>query len=555
MAQSDPDRIEEIFYAALELPESERRAFVEKECEGESACVNEVMSLLEAHGAQGVLDDPVVVLGAAPVQLLGTRIDGRYEIESELPDGGMSEAFVAHDKRLGDSVVVKILSKDLVQNAYARQHFDQEVLALRSLRHSGVVRVTDRGDLADGRPYIVMDYVDGDSLRSQIRNEGMDLQRVASILSEVGAALEYVHQNNVVHRDVKPENIMLRRDSDSVVLIDFGIAKVMDSVLALSTVEGGSAGTLVYMSPEQLRGETSTASDVYSMAVVAYEMITGRRPFFPNSHAQLLDLQRKRKLARPTALRPGLSKKAEAIILRALSFDSNKRYRSAKRFGEELAAALNESSINGPSIRNWAAVVAGVFILALLSFGIYRYMVGPPEPLQTKGFNYWLLVQGQDQQSFKSNGDDKFNNGDKFQLNVETLYSGYVYIFNEGPTDIGTTSFRLLYPNKASEGSAFVGSKQILQSQWNTFRGPAGTDNYWIVWSAQPVSELESAKEEALNHPHGALTGETLVKVNDYLKKKNEEVAATSRKMSASQEVQVRKKTDMVLDFAQFEHR
>jgi serine/threonine-protein kinase len=200
-----------------------------------------------------------------------------------------------------------------------------------------------------------MDYVDGDSLRSQIRNEGMDLQRVASILSEVGAALEYVHQNNVVHRDVKPENIMLRRDSDSVVLIDFGIAKVMDSVLALSTVEGGSAGTLVYMSPEQLRGETSTASDVYSMAVVAYEMITGRRPFFPNSHAQLLDLQRKRKLARPTALRPGLSKKAEAIILRALSFDSNKRYRSAKRFGEELAAALNESSINGPSISRFKA--------------------------------------------------------------------------------------------------------------------------------------------------------------------------------------------------------
>jgi serine/threonine protein kinase len=560
MAQSDPDRIEEIFHAALELPESERSAFVEKKCEGESVCIREVMSLLEARGGRGMLDDPVIVLGSTPEQLIGTPIDGRYEIESELPHGGMSRLYVALDKKLNNHrVVVKILSKELVQNPFARQHFDQEVEALLRLKHPGVVRVTDRGDLPDGSPYIVMEYVDGESLRPQIQNEGMVLTRAASILTQVGAALEHVHQNGVVHRDVKPENIMLRRGTDSVVLIDFGIAKVMESVVASSTVDGKSAGTLVYMSSEQLLGKKVKAeSDVYSMAVVAYELITGRRPFAPHSDAHLLELQRKGVRAKPTDLRPGLSKNAEGIILRALSFDSNKRFRSAKAFGDELAAALNESSGNNnptTSIWKWLKVVAGVLILALLSFGIYRYIVRPPIQLQPQGFNYWLMVESKGQQAFKSNGDDKFANGDNFQLNVETVDSGYVYIFNEGPTETGSTSFKLIYPKNVNDGSAFVGANQTLQLEWNTFRGPAGTDNYWIVWSAQPVSELESAKVEALKHPEGSLTGENLLKVNDYLTKKDKEIMAVASKMSASQEVQVRKRTDIVLDFAKFEHR
>ena len=580
MAQSDPDRIEEIFHAALEVPESERSAFVAKECDGESECIREVMSLLEAHGARGVLDDPVVVLGAMGDLPPGTTIDGRYEIESELQHGGMSRVYVALDTRMNnDHVVVKVLSSDLVQDSYARKHFDQEVEALLRLKHGGVVRATDRGDLTDGRPYIVMDFVDGESLRPQIKNEGMDFKRAASLLILIGEALEYVHKHGVVHRDVKPENIMLRRGTDAVVLIDFGIAKVMDSVVALSTVEGKSAGTLVYMSPEQLLGQgVMAASDVYSLAVVAYEMITGRRPFAPHSHAHLLDLQRKRVRAKPTDLRPGLPKKAEQIILRALSFDPKNRYQSAKRFGDELAAALNESTVIDEPSRTWKwlKVVAAVLILALLSYGIYWYVdhrgespqlhgliatpTPSPTPTQTQGFNCWLLVQstrdGKDYgNSYKSNGDDKFENSDKYQLNLRPLYSGYVYIFNEGPSATGGTNFRLVYPKPVNDSSAYVGANQTVLLDWNTFRGPAGTDNYWFVWAAEPVSELESAKDEAQKHSQGVLTGETLVKVNDYLTKMANQVEAKALKIKASQEIQVRKPSYIVLTLAKFEHR
>lgn len=574
MAQFDDERIEEIFHAALEVPESERSAFVAKACEGDSECIREVISLLRAHAAKGLLDTPVVGLGSASDPEVGTAIDGRYLIERELRHGGMSKVYVAIDNRLNDPVVVKVLSRDLVQNPIARQHFEHEVEALKRLRHSRVVRVTDRSALPDGRPFIVMDYVNGDSLRSQIRpNEGMDLNRVASILTQVGDALEYVHQNEVIHRDVKPENIMLGRDNDRVVLIDFGIAKVIDSVVALTTVGGASAGTLAYMSPEQLRGpEVKAGSDVYSMAVVAYEMITGRRPFAPQSHADMLALQHRGVRAKPTILRPGLSRKAEGIILRALSFDLKYRYQSAKRFGDELAAALKESSgIDERTYKKWIFIVAGVLILALLlSYAGYRFLVKPngkpsqePQGLlsSTKGFNYWLTIQrtreGKDYEApYKSNGKDKFDNGDRFQLNVKCLYSGYLYVFNEGPLETDSISFRLVYPKKTvNNESASVGANQTVELDWNSFRGPAGTDNYWMVWSAFPLPELESAKKQALERSEGGLTGQSLTELQAYLKKLNNEVKARAAKFEASQEVQVRKPNDIVITFAQFEHR
>lgn len=566
MTQSNRDHIQEIFLDALELPESERSAFVEKKCAGNPDCIRDVNSLLEAAARSGILDRAVANF-SSPVSLVGKTIDGRYKIERELPHGGMSEVYVALDKKLDDKpVVLKILSAALVENSYARQHFDQEVEALRRMKNVGVVDVSDRGQLPDGRPYIVMQYVDGETLRSQIPNEGMDLGRAASILKKVGAALEHAHQNGIFHRDVKPENIMLTHGSDSVVLIDFGIARVMDSVVALSTVGGASAGTLAYMSPEQLSGERVGAeSDIYSMAVVAYEMITGRRPFSPNSHAQMLDLQRKGVRAKPTDLRLDLSKRAQRILLRALSFEPGDRYKSAEQFGNELAEALKEP--NGPiapppglTIPKWLKAVAGVATVAVLAYLIYTFLP-PPPPLQSRGFNYWLTVQrthdGKDYQApYKSNGNDTFDNGDRFQLNVQSLYSGHLYIFNEKPPEEGSTSFRLIYPKRAvNDGSTSVGGNQPIQSDWITFQGPPGTDNYWIVWSASPLTELESAKNEALKHPQAGLTDQNLVKVKEYLKKLDTEVNARASRMSASQEVQVRKRHDIVLTFAEFKHR
>src|ERR1044072_1785145 len=276
MKQPNWHRIQEIYHAALAMPRSEWGAFVAHACANDADLLLEVWSLLKSDdSSSGFLESPIINLAFAPENLVGATIDERYLIERELGQGGMSQVYVALDLKLKrQAVVIKILSEALVHDSYARQKFEQEVEALLRIDHPGVVRVLDVGKLPDERPYIVMPYVDGETLRPQIPAEGMNLNRVASILKQMGAALEHVHEKGIFHRDLKPENIMIKRDSDSVVLLDFGIAKVKDSGVAPSTAQGGSVGTLLYMSPEQLRGEDVTAaSDIYSMRVIAYEQI------------------------------------------------------------------------------------------------------------------------------------------------------------------------------------------------------------------------------------------------------------------------------------------
>src|SRR2546421_5372751 len=192
--------------------------------------------------------------------LIGKTLDGRYFIESELGQGGVGAVYLASDRKLHDKhIVIKILLDKSLQNSWVVQKFQQEKEALARVDHPGVVGILDTGELPDGKPYIVMQYVEGESLRDAIRSrhEGMELERAASIIKQIGAALSVVHAKGIFHRDLKPENIMLQRLgglAEQVKIVDFGIAKVKQSVIAPSTVTGSAtAGTIIYMSPEQLR--------------------------------------------------------------------------------------------------------------------------------------------------------------------------------------------------------------------------------------------------------------------------------------------------------------
>jgi len=341
MQKPDWDRIHEIHEEARKLPRSERRAFVEKASDGDASVVRDVLDLL-ALDDESFMEPPMrVTLPPAPADLLGKKIRERYFIEKKLGEGGMSEVYLARDRLLNDrAVVMKFLGRDLLEDTYARQKFTQESEALSRLHHANVVQVLDKGDL-DGWPYFVMEFVDGEMLRSQMLPEGMPLERAAAILKQIGAALVESHQQGVFHRDLKPENILLRRGTDNVVLIDFGIAKVTHSVVTPTTTNVKTAGTLMYMSPEQLRGEEVTAaSDIYSMATVAYEVVTGRRPFKTTSPARLLELQKKGVRTKPRRLREDLSASAEEIILGGLLFAPGARYKHASEFGNSLADAL-----------------------------------------------------------------------------------------------------------------------------------------------------------------------------------------------------------------------
>jgi serine/threonine protein kinase len=561
------ERIQEIYHAALELPRNQRDAFVEKECAGDADMRREVNSLLEAHDATGgILNEPVFNVQLVPDNLIRTTIGNRYRIEKELGHGTMSHLYLGADLTLKEQlVVIKILSQSLVQNSYARQKFEQEVEALLRLKHSGVVKVENRGELPDGRPYIVMEYVDGDTLGSRIPPEGMNFQRAASILKQIGDALDHVHDNKIFHRDLKPDNIMLKRGTDSVVLIDFGIAKVQDSLIAPTTVNGTSPGTLVYMSPEQLGGQTITAaSDVYSMAVVAHEMVTGRRPFYPNSRSELSAMQRAGVPEKSIALlRPKLSRRAGRVIVQGLSFKAKRRYDRAGDFCNELAAALKGERDRWRSIKWFALSGALLAVLSLAAFFAARIIFDggglPPRP--KRSFNYWLTVQrlrdGNDYQDpYKSNGDALFDSGDKFRLNVSVPESGYVYVVDEGPPTPNKTSFTMLYPRPTTnDGSATLGTNQTLELDWIVFRGPPGAENLWIVWSNTPINELESVKKEAFQHADAGLSDQTVITVKEFLKTKQAQILAKTTRYKATQVATVRGTGDMLIAIAEIKHR
>lgn len=552
MQEPDWDRIQDIYHDALKLPVAERSAFVAKATD-DPFVTKEVNELIDVSASVGdFLDTPVVELNlpATAENLVGTTINQRYYLERKLDAGGMGQLYVARDAKVsGRAVVIKFLLRELLENEYARQKFVQESQALALIRHPGVVEVLDTGEF-DDVPYFVMQFIDGTTLDSHTPNHGMKLERAASILKLIGAALAHVHEQGVFHRDLKPKNIMLRRGTDSVVLVDFGIARITDPTIGPTETTEISAGTLPYMSPEQLHGEEVTAaSDVYSMALIAYEMVTGRRAFEATTPARHYEQQRAGVKPKPRALRQDLSPKAQEIILRGMSFKAAARYRDANQFGESLAQALMTDKVNGHPWLRRSMIVLGAALLSLL---IYIFW-----PLPKRTLNYYLTVQNtRDAQPVKSHGEEIFTTGDKFQLTVVPPEPGYLYIFHEGPPAANDPSFTMLHPRQTiNDGSASLGADQPVQFDWITFRGPPGAENFWMVWSPSPVDELESVKAEAFNHPKAGLSVQTLATIKEYLSAKRSVSSPTTFNYKAKQEAVVRGKGDPLVTFEQFKHR
>ena len=280
-----------------------------------------------------------------PDPLIGSMIDRRYLIKRKLGHGGFGVVYLASDeKMMSRPVVVKALLDERISSEWSVRKFKQEMEALARVDHPSIVGIFDSGQLDNGQPFLVMQYVDGTSLRALIKPEGMDLSRAANIIRQIGRALSAAHDSGILHRDLKPENIMVQTLSDGeeqVKVIDFGVAKIKNSVLSASTVGEQTVGTVLYMSPEHLKAEPMTAaSDVYCFAVMAHEMLTGRRPNNPDSPFQLLEMQRAGVRIKPRDLRPNLSPAAETILLKALSFNPNERYEKARTFGDALSTAL-----------------------------------------------------------------------------------------------------------------------------------------------------------------------------------------------------------------------
>ena len=279
----------------------------------------------------GTMSDTVLVL------------KDRYEVERELGRGGMSIVYLAKDRELlSRRVVVKVLLEGISDDPWVRKKFLQEMEALSRIDHPGVVGVLDTGTTTDGKQFLVMQYIEGVTLRSALDLEpgGMKLARAASIIRQIGQALAAAHEKGVWHRDLKPDNVMLQRQCDGeerVMLIDFGIAGIQNS--AFSSEKTQIAGSAAYMAPEQFAGAPSASSDTYALGAVAYEMLTGQKPFPWDSFAHLVSEEKARPVP-PRELRPDIPQAAEKAIQKAMSFQPDGRYGRIRECGEELFQAL-----------------------------------------------------------------------------------------------------------------------------------------------------------------------------------------------------------------------
>ena len=721
------------------------------------------------------------------LSLIGSTLENRYYIEKELGKGGVGVVYLALDRKLHNKrVVVKVLLEEFLRNEWVLVKFKQEKEALALIDHPGVVGILDCGELSNGEPYIVMQYVDGTSLRSLIAAQpaGMDLEDCASIIKQITTALNAVHEKGIYHRDLKPENIMLQKfgnGAGQVKIVDFGIAKVKESVVAKSTVTGAvTAGTINYMSPEQLRGDRVTAaSDIYSLGVIAYEMVTGRRPFQPKTIAHLAEMQRQGVRVKLTDLRQDLPEAAQNLILHALEFNPDRRFQRAQDFGDGFAAALiggngnaystvQAQSESTPPVANLpdtvraeqpAAVTksseptldtAHVLFMDIVGYsnlliddqtkrleelqevvratqefrsdrdagrllrlptgdGMALSFFGDPEaPVRCaaeisralrlhpdlklrmglhsglvqrvadinanmniaggginiaqrvmdcgdaghillskrvaddlgqlsrwtsdlhdlgetevkhgvrvhiynlfndeignsqipskmrssklarrsvmrglivvvalllvaiggfaifsgirsqRALNYSLTVQkvrdGKPyEQPFQSSGQEIFENGYKFRLNFSSPQSGYLYVFNEGAGEQGSLSFTIIYPTPATnKGSAKLDANQSIQTNWNTFEGQAGTEEFWIVWSASPVNQLEAARDAAFKSEEGAVADAAMVRVvKEYLTQHSNPRPETT-KDKVKQQTDVRVNGEVLVTLVELEHR
>jgi tRNA A-37 threonylcarbamoyl transferase component Bud32 len=274
----------------------------------------------------------------------GLVLKSRYEIQKELGRGGIGVVYLARDTTFNRPVVVKLLLAESARNEWLEHKFQHEREALGRLQHHNIVGVIDADETPTGQPFIVMEYVEGVTLRSQITAGGMDLLRVARLVRQLGRALNAAHEEGVVHRDLKPENVMLASvdEEELVKVIDFGIAKVQNPRFAPGTeISRLLAGTYPYMSPQQLDSETATAScDIFALGVMAYEMVTGQRPFAAENPVQLYLMQREGVRALPKQLRRELPDAAQTVMLRALAFERAARYTQARDFGNALSDAL-----------------------------------------------------------------------------------------------------------------------------------------------------------------------------------------------------------------------
>ncbi|HSE38422.1 MAG TPA: protein kinase, partial [Blastocatellia bacterium] len=457
--------------------------------------------------------------------------------------------------------------------------FRQEARVASSLNQPNILTIYEFGEV-DDLTFIAAEFVDGDTLRDYIRNKRLKLGEILDISIQMLAALDAAHEASIVHRDMKPENVMIRRRDHVVKVLDFGLAKVTekkrgsDAVTAeqmvreFKTAPGLIMGTVNYMSPEQALAKTVDArSDIWSSGIIIYEMVTGTTPFRGSTSAHtIVRILEKQPAPLAHAAAVGVPQELQRIVDKSIAKDPDERYQSAKdmlidlrnlKRRLDLDADIERSSaavtveyaqpartaepvVTETSKKNYAVVVALIAIVASLAAIVAvnawrntrnQSVVPPSTPVVTtpaRTLTYWITVQkfkdGKAyQEPFDISGEINFEADYQIRLSVRSPQPGYLYILNEGPAKATTApEYVVVFPSStANNGSEYISANQRIQipdQSWLKFDKEQGVEKLWLVFGENPLPELEGIKAFANRQTRGLITDAQLNKaINSYL--------------------------------------
>jgi serine/threonine protein kinase len=638
-------QIEEIYHAAAEDALPDRQASIRARCGGDHVLEQEVEALLSYDEvSESFLDgspDAVAAemfAGEVEAEIIGSMV-GHYRVERLIGEGGMGKVYLADDTLLSRKVALKILPTSLIEHRDRLQRFKQEAKAASGLNHPNILTIHEFGTDEDSN-YIVTEYVDGVTLRQKMR-ERVSLKETLEITGQAASALAAAHAAGIVHRDIKPDNIMIRRDGILKVL-DFGLAKLSmpqgseagsEAATMFRTEPGIVMGTPSYMSPEQARGvAVDGRTDIWSLGVIIYEMATGKLPFAADTQTDVLVAI----LNQPVPMTDIFERDAPAelrrIIEKTLAKKADERYENIEELASDLkrlhhrlefenelklthgdahttdkgdengegatrmmpavgTQAMESPTVGEPNPQATAptgvrrpyliAVAAATVALAgILGIAIWRFTgqdgAADQQRLQElsssapvggattpRVLTYSLTVQsftdGRYKEPFKLSGEMLFRNRDRIRVNIKSPQSGYLYIVNEGPkSETDGASYNILFPSSTTNaGAALLSASQEIQipaQSWFELDAREGTERVWLVWSANAVPELESAKRFANPVDRGRIRGEQLISSIDALLRQHQSERSGGERNDDKKETQVTGSADIVAHLIKLEH-
>jgi tRNA A-37 threonylcarbamoyl transferase component Bud32 len=468
------------------------------------------------------LGSPTTAASATPAQI------NQYRILARIGEGGMGAVYKARDENLGRIVALKLLALAHIHEQ-DRLRFRREARTASSLNHPNIITIYDFGQ-SDGVDFLAMEFVEGDTLRRRMHGESRDpLPRLLGYAHQAALGIARAHAGGVIHRDLKPGNIMVTR-TGLVKVLDFGLAKMTGSpdpdqqqqdltVTGILTVPGGIFGTPAYMSPEQSLGEPlDHRSDIFSFGAILFEIACGRKPFEGGNSQVTLQQIAVRPAPRITEFNPAAPEELAVLVDRCLQKSPEHRPQSMDEVAGELERILASAQTPAPPEVPPPAPAAPhknrrtylVAAAAILVAGIAGLLAGlrpwhqPVAPAASYALTYAIETQAV-QQDGKPAGEPvvvpprgAFQGGWRFRLRVQPAGAGHVYLINRGPDPSGSDRYWILYPPAALETSqTLLPVGQPSWTGWFVFDQTPGTERLWIVWSRQPLAAIESRRNNA----------------------------------------------------------